>query len=120
MDKKLEVQTEEKKEERGSKIKVAELEEIIIDLAKKGESPARIGLILRDKYHIPKAKLYGKKISKILKLSNIQMKPEKEKVREEISRLNVHAQKNKHDHCAHRSLTKKLWIINKLEKQELA
>ena len=48
------------------KIKPSEVENIVIDLYKKGNTPAKIGLILRDQHGIPKAKLIGKKISKII------------------------------------------------------
>lgn len=43
------------------------VEEIIIDLAKRGMSPSMIGLVLRDQYGIPDVKLLtGKKITEIL------------------------------------------------------
>ena len=48
------------------KMKLAEMEKIVVDLAGEGKSPAQIGLVLRDKYGIPKAKLVGKGIREIL------------------------------------------------------
>ena len=45
-----------------TKMKQDEVEKIIVDLGKQGEKPAKIGMILRDKYGVPKTKIYGKKI----------------------------------------------------------
>jgi small subunit ribosomal protein S15 len=99
------------------KIKPAELEKIVLDLAKNGETPARIGLILRDQHGIPKAKLLGKKISQIIEEANLSIKSEKELTKGKISTLEKHSSIHKHDYSAKRSLIKKLWIIHKLEKQ---
>jgi small subunit ribosomal protein S15 len=44
-----------------------EIQKVIINLGKKGESPSKIGVILRDQYGIPSTKLMTKKrITKIL------------------------------------------------------
>lgn len=49
-----------------------QVEELVIQLAKKGESASTIGLILRDSYGIPLVKaISGKKISQILKENKI-------------------------------------------------
>lgn len=49
-----------------------EIEKIIIDLAKKGTPPAKIGLILRDQYAIPSVRAFlGKSLSKFLKEKNL-------------------------------------------------
>lgn len=61
------------------KMKPAELEKIVVDLYKEGVSSAKIGLILRDKYGVPKAKLLGKRITKILKDAKTKLRYEKEK-----------------------------------------
>ena len=45
-----------------------EIENLIVDLARKGESPAKIGIILRDQYGIPSVRqVLGKKLSQVLK-----------------------------------------------------
>ncbi len=45
-----------------------EIEEIIVELARKGYGPSMIGIILRDQFGVPLAKpLLGKKIARILK-----------------------------------------------------
>lgn len=100
------------------KMKPAELEKIIVDLAKQGESPAKIGLILRDKHGIPKAKVLGKRISKILKEAKIEFKSEEKEIDEKLDQLKTHLAKNKHDYPAQRSLTKNLWRSHNLKKKK--
>src|SRR5262245_10449620 len=67
------------------KMKSEELEKIVVDLAKKGESPAKIGLILRDTHGVPKAKLLGKKITHILKEHGIAYASEQDRVEKRIA-----------------------------------
>ncbi|HLC31330.1 MAG TPA: hypothetical protein VJK51_01560 [Candidatus Nanoarchaeia archaeon] len=95
-------------------LKPAEVESIVIELAKKGEPPARIGLILRDQHGIPKAKLVGKKITQILKEHKLTFKTDKNTIEAKIENLKKHNAKNKKDHTAARSLTKQLWAVKKL------
>ena len=97
------------------KIKPDEMEKIIIDLAKQGESPSKIGMILRDRHGIPKTKILGKKITSILINSGTMHKTEKMFHEERIQKLKNHIGKNKKDYNASRSLTKKLWVMYKLE-----
>lgn len=99
------------------KMKPAELEKVVIELFKEGNSPAKIGLILRDKHGVPKAKLLGKKISKIL--IEAKLNPESPVIKLEKSKENLekHITKNKHDYTALKSLHKKLWDINRAKKQ---
>ncbi len=48
--------------------KAEEVEHLVVKLAKEGNPPAKIGLILRDAYGIPSVRdITGKKIQKILK-----------------------------------------------------
>ncbi len=96
------------------KLTSAELEKIVVDLAKQGMFPEKIGLILRDKHGIPKAKLLGKKISQIIKESGIAENSRKNVTEHEITSINSHIAKNKHDYQAKRALTKKLWNLHKL------
>jgi len=99
------------------KMKPAELEKIVIELAKQGESPAKIGLILRDKYGIPRAKLLGRKITKILKEKGFDEDFEKKEVEKKIEKLKEHLRGNKHDYSASRALTKRLWALNAIERR---
>jgi small subunit ribosomal protein S15 len=100
------------------KMKPEELEKLVIDLAKKGEPPSKIGIILRDKHGIPKSKLLGKKITKILETSGTEYATEKSLVEQKIEKLKTHIKANKHDYPSQRSLTKNLWAMHKLQKLE--
>ena len=54
-----------------SRLKQKEIELLIVKLAKEGKSASEIGLILRDSYGIPSAKLMiGKRITEFLKEKN--------------------------------------------------
>ena len=96
------------------KMKSAELEKLIIDLAKKGNQPERIGMILRDEHGIPKTKeILNKRISQILKESKIEIKPESQRTQKKIDKIKIHFEKHKHDYTASKALTKKLWDLRK-------
>ena len=54
------------------KLTPQEIENIIIELARKGEPPAKIGLILRDQYGVPSVRqVLGKKLCEVLKENNL-------------------------------------------------
>lgn len=97
------------------KMKPAELEKIVLELFKNGESPAKIGLILRDKHGVPKAKVLGKRITEILKEAKVPLKSEKEKLKAEMEKLGKHIEKNKHDVTAKRHLSRMLWTLAKIK-----
>jgi small subunit ribosomal protein S15 len=94
-------------------LKPSEIEKIVIDLAKQGETPAKIGLILRDKHGVPKTRIINKKITQILKEAKISFKSDEEKTKEKIATLEKHISKNNHDYAAKRAFTKKLWLVKK-------
>lgn len=91
------------------KMKPAELEKIVVDLAKKGETPAKIGLILRDMHGIPKAELLGKSITQILNDAKVSFKSDQEIIKENMENIKKHIALHKHDFGAKRSLTKAIW-----------
>lgn len=97
------------------KMKPQELEKEIIALHKEGFGPAKIGLILRDQKGIPKAKLIGKKITKILKENNLKYDTEKENCAKKIENIQKHIVLHKHDYTAKRSLSKNLWAVKRLD-----
>jgi small subunit ribosomal protein S15 len=97
------------------KMKPSEVEALVIELAKKGETPQKIGLILRDTHGIPKIKLVGKRISKIINEANLVAETQKARVDKKIKNIEQHIAKNKHDYKAQRSLNKNMWIVNKLK-----
>jgi small subunit ribosomal protein S15 len=84
-----------------------EVEQLIVKLAKKGESQSRIGIILRDKYGIPDSrKITKKRINTILKENNLKQEiPEDlmNLIKKEIMLLK-HTEKNKKDMSAKRGL----------------
>ena len=101
-----------------TKMRQEEVEKIIIDLGKQGENPAKIGSILRDKYGVPKTKIYGKKICQILNERGIKYEKERDLIDKKVRILKKHIIKNKHDYNSFRALTKKLWVINRINKIE--
>ena len=84
--------------------KPAEIESIIVKLAKSGMGSARIGLVLRDQYGIPSAKMFtNTKIAKMMKDNGLYPKELPEEmfnlVRRAVNLYN-HLQKNKHDYTS--------------------
>ena len=80
-----------------------EIQKIILKLANKGITAEKIGLTLRDQYGIPKVKLYGLKIKKVLE-DNFK-EPALTNLEKKSQNLDEHVKKNKHDRKANRSLT---------------
>ncbi|MEM4271913.1 MAG: 30S ribosomal protein S15 [Candidatus Pacearchaeota archaeon] len=95
------------------KLKPAELEKLVIDLYKKGNSPAKIGLILRDEHGVPRAKTFGKRITEILKNAKVPLRDEREIINKKIENLKAHIEKNKHDIPAKKALVKEMWALKK-------
>jgi small subunit ribosomal protein S15 len=87
--------------------KKGEIEEIVVKLAKEGNSTPRIGLMLRDQYGIPSVKLLtGKTISQIMKDEKIYPKfPEDifNLLKQSVT-LKAHLEKNKADYTSKRGL----------------
>jgi small subunit ribosomal protein S15 len=85
-----------------------EIEMLITKLTKEGNSPSRIGLILRDSYGIPISKqITGKKITKILKEKNLLPKLPEDLlalIKKSIA-VRKHLEKNHKDETAKRGLT---------------
>jgi ribosomal protein S15P/S13E len=121
VDKKIEI-TEEKTEKKSvnpswMRMKKADLEKIVVGLAKEGKDPAEIGAVLRDKHGVPKARLLGRKISQILKEKGVEFDDSKKTVERRVENLKGHIGKNKHDYPASRALTKHLWELHWIEKK---
>lgn len=96
------------------KIKPAEFEKIVVDLAKSGLSTEKIGLVLRDKHGIPKAKLLGKKIKEILQENNLSVSGVHDAFKSKISSVENHLAKHKNDKTAKRALNKKNWTLSRV------
>ncbi|MBM3233094.1 30S ribosomal protein S15 [Candidatus Pacearchaeota archaeon] len=97
------------------KMKPAEMEKLVVDLYKQGNTPSKIGIILRDQHGIPRAKLLGKKITHILSDAKIQDNSDQTRVQNKIKNLEEHQKKHKHDYTAKKSLTKNLWLVKPSE-----
>ncbi len=108
----------EEKTEKPSWIKTRpeELEKIIIELAAQDTTPAKIGIVLRDKYAIPKTRLLGKKITQILKDKKIKYVKESDIIAKRIEKIKTHMIRHKHDYTAKKSLAEKLWLQYRLAK----
>lgn len=83
-----------------TKISPKEIEKIIVDLARQGNAPEKIGLILRDQHGLPKSKLLGIKVGKILLKNKIDSNSESKNISNKIEKLKKHSQNNKHDYTA--------------------
>lgn len=83
-----------------------EVKQIILKIAEKQPdlSSEKIGLVLRDNYGIPKTKLYGIKISKILKEAGKYNDPNLKNLTNKVENIEKHISKNKQDKKAGRSL----------------
>ncbi len=97
--------------------KPAEIRTKIVELAKQGMPPEKIGLVLRDQHGIPKAKLLGLKIGKILKEEKLWNDYEKANLEKGIENLTKHTGKNIHDYKAIRVLVKKSAHLVKISKK---
>ena len=81
-----------------------EVKKIILDLAEKGMTSEKIGLQLRDRYGIPKTKIYNIKIGQILKENNKFKEPTELNLDEKLIKIQEHYKKNKQDKKAERAL----------------
>jgi len=88
------------------KTEAKEVEDLVIQLAKKEMPPTKIGLVLRDTYGIPSVKMItGKKIQKIISEQGLETKNEDIKALEKRAKmLRQHLEKNKQDKVARRGL----------------
>lgn len=99
-----------------TKIKPAEVEKIIVELARQGISPEKIGLILRDQHGVPKAKLFGIKIKKVLEKNKLSTDSEKKNIMKKIEGLKKHSLANKHDYTAIRKAVMYSATVNRRAK----
>jgi small subunit ribosomal protein S15 len=98
-------------------IKPEEVERKVIELAREGKSPAQIGLLLRDQQGIPRAKLLGLRIKKILEKNKLWEDPENHNLKIKIETLIKHQEKNKHDESARKSHIKHAARVHTLNKK---
>jgi len=88
------------------KMKPKEMEDIVVKLAKEGNSSAKIGLILRDQYGIPSVRLSKLKIAKIMKENDAYPKMPEDlfNLLKRAVDLHTHMNKNKRDYTSKRGL----------------
>jgi small subunit ribosomal protein S15 len=87
--------------------KPAEIEEIVVKLAKAGHSQAEIGIILRDQYGVPSVKVAsGKKMQEILSEYDVGSSLPHDLINllKRAVKLRAHLDKNKHDRYSKRGL----------------
>ena len=88
------------------KISKEEIEKTVVELAKKGIPPSKIGLILYDKFKISTKKELGTKITKILKKHNLLPKIPEDlmNLMKRAVNLHEHLQRHKKDKHSKRGL----------------
>mgnify|MGYP000754720290 CR=1 FL=1 len=94
-----------------------EIENIIIELARKGEPPTKIGLILRDQYGIPTVRqVLGKKLCQVLKENNLlpDIPEDLMNLIKKALRIRKHLMQHKKDMRAKRALQLTESKINRL------
>ncbi len=99
------------------KLTPQEIENIIVELARKGEPPAKIGLILRDQYGIPSVRqILGKKLCEVLKENNLlpEIPEDLMNLIRKALRIRKHLLQHKKDKRAKRSLQLTESKINRL------
>ena len=108
--------TEAKQKDDNERTKAEDIEKIVVDLAKKGSTPSQIGIVLRDKYNVPKIKLLGKKIAQILKENNVEYKTDLDTINKKIKKIETHYGKNRQDKRAEREIIRFIGLRKKLER----
>jgi|SRR3989338_5872510 len=109
-----ESEKQEKEKKTPERAKVEDVTPIVIDLGKKGNTPSQIGMILRDKYGVQKAKLLGKKVTKILRENNIEYKDDLKFVEDKLKKIETHIGQNKQDKKAKREVVKYVSLKKRL------
>lgn len=100
--------------EPSKKISQQEFEKKVIELAKEGTTSEKIGEVLRKQEIHPKE--YSKKISKILKGSNLYINPDIKNVEVKLERIKRHCEKRKQDKRAIREKERVFSQLRKLKK----
>lgn len=101
-----------------TKLNNKEIEKLIVDLAKQGNSSEKIGLILRDQHGIPKAKKIGIRIGEVMARNGFSKNNDKKNVIAKIENLNRHFKLNNHDYTAQRKSVMYSSRLKKMEKME--
>jgi len=108
--------TKKQEKKTPERAKVEDIEKIVVDLGKNGTTPAKIGLILKEKYGIQKAKLLGKKITKILKENKVEFKEDLHFTESKLKNIEKHFEKNKQDKRAKREISRYISLRRKIKR----
>jgi len=101
-----------------------EVEAIVIKLAKEGQSPSRIGTVLRDQHGVPLTKpITGKTITEIMKTAGLapSIPEDLDTLLKKAARLYAHLERNKKDSYNKRALQQieaKIYKLAKYYKRE--
>jgi len=87
------------------KLTEKDMEAIVVKLAKQGLTSEKIGLELRDTYGIPTTKVYGKKVSDILKKHNFDKDATMTNLEKKQESIKKHLGGNKQDKRSVRAFT---------------
>jgi small subunit ribosomal protein S15 len=101
----MEGQTKKQRKEK-AEISPEKIKELIVELYKKGNTPEKIGRILKEEYNISVKEVTGKKIMKILREKGLKVFPtDLENVINRLKKLKEHYAKHKHDYKAKRAIS---------------
>ena len=101
-----------------------EVEALVVKLAREGNSPSRIGVVLRDQYGIPLVKtIVGKGIAEILKENNLgpAIPEDLEALLRKAARLRTHLERSRTDKYNKRSVQvveSKIYSLSKFYKRK--
>jgi small subunit ribosomal protein S15 len=101
----MEGQTKKQRKEK-TEISPEKIKELIVELYTKGNTPEKIGRILKEQYNISVKEVAGKKIMKILREKGLKVFPtDLENVINRLKKLKEHYAKHKHDYKAKRAIS---------------
>ena len=98
------------------KMKPEEVEKLVVELGKQNIPPEKIGLILRDQHGLPTARVFNKRIGKILKENNMESNSEYENITRKLEIIKKHIEKHKQDYKTKRALIINAAKLNKVKK----
>ncbi len=97
-----------------SELSDKKIQDTILELAKQGMTTEKIGLVLKDKYHVNPKRVLGKKIGQIIKEKNLYKDPDINNLNLSLEKLKKHHEKHKHDHKVKIAILIKGAKLNKL------
>jgi small subunit ribosomal protein S15 len=90
-------------------------EELVIELAKKGLTSEKIGLVLKDTYGIPSTRVFGIKLAQILKEHKLYSNADIVNTEKKLDRLKKHLSKHIQDKKSKRAFMTREARLNKIK-----